>query len=70
MEAGQKQAIKERVGSLEALLQAEAPHAVKFVWVKGHAGHPQNERCDELATYAATVRFWRIQVLPSCRRPD
>ena len=35
------------------LLQAKAPHAVKFVWVKGHAGHPQNERCDELATYAA-----------------
>ena len=35
------------------LLQAKAPHAVKFVWVKGQAGHPQNERCDELATYAA-----------------
>ena len=35
------------------LLQAKAPQAVKFVWVKGHAGHPQNERCDELATYAA-----------------
>ena len=35
------------------LLQVKAPHAVKFVWVKGHAGHPQNERCDELATYAA-----------------
>ena len=35
------------------LLQAKAPPAVKFVWVKGHAGHPQNERCDELATYAA-----------------
>lgn len=35
------------------LLQAKTPHAVKFVWVKGHAGHPQNERCDELATYAA-----------------
>jgi ribonuclease HI len=22
---------------------------VKFVWVKGHAGHPENERCDRLA---------------------
>lgn len=28
-------------------------HNVKFKWVKGHAGHPQNERCDELAVKAA-----------------
>jgi ribonuclease HI len=26
----------------------------KFIWVKGHAGHPENERCDELAVQAAT----------------
>ena len=25
-------------------------HTVTFVWVKGHAGHPYNERCDVLAT--------------------
>lgn len=24
-------------------------HDVEFVWVKGHAGHPENERCDQLA---------------------
>lgn len=35
------------------LLEAMKPHKVKFVWVKGHAGHPQNERCDRLATKAA-----------------
>lgn len=35
------------------LLAAMKPHQVKFIWVKGHAGHPQNERCDELATSAA-----------------
>ncbi len=35
------------------LLLAKEPHQVDFVWVKGHAGHPQNERCDELATTAA-----------------
>lgn len=35
------------------LLKAMEPHNVEFVWVKGHAGHPQNERCDELATTAA-----------------
>ena len=35
------------------LLAAKEMHQVKFVWVKGHAGHPQNERCDQLATTAA-----------------
>jgi len=28
-------------------------HQVTFRWVKGHAGHPENERCDELAVAAA-----------------
>lgn len=28
-------------------------HQIKWVWVKGHAGHPENERCDELARAAA-----------------
>ncbi len=31
---------------------AAAPHQVKWLWVKGHAGHPQNERCDALARAA------------------
>jgi ribonuclease HI len=29
-------------------------HDVDFIWVKGHAGNPGNERCDALATQAAT----------------
>lgn len=29
------------------------PHHIKFVWVKGHATNPYNNRCDELATAAA-----------------
>lgn len=29
-----------------------AKHEVDFEWVKGHAGHPENERCDQLATTA------------------
>jgi ribonuclease HI len=29
------------------------PHHIKFVWVKGHADNPMNNRCDELATQAA-----------------
>jgi ribonuclease HI len=28
-------------------------HKVRFQWIKGHAGHPQNERCDRLAVEAA-----------------
>ena len=28
-------------------------HQVTFHWLKGHAGHPENERCDRLATTAA-----------------
>jgi ribonuclease HI len=35
------------------LLEVMKPHQVSFHWVKGHAGHPENERCDELATAAA-----------------
>ncbi|WP_353661600.1 ribonuclease HI [Hydrogenimonas sp. SS33] len=30
-------------------LEAARPHRVHAVWVKGHAGHPENERCDALA---------------------
>jgi len=35
------------------LLKAIERHDVEFVWIKGHAGHHYNERCDELATSAA-----------------
>ena len=34
----------------DALLTQVARHKVEFVWVRGHAGHPYNERCDQLAT--------------------
>ena len=35
------------------LLKAASPHKITWTWVKGHNGHPQNERCDLLATTAA-----------------
>jgi len=35
------------------LLKAKEQHQVTFVWVKGHAGHDYNERCDQLATSSA-----------------
>ena len=28
-------------------------HQVRFKWIKGHAGHPQNEKCDQLAVAAS-----------------
>ena len=33
----------------EQLLELLETHKVQFVWVKGHDGHPENERCDKLA---------------------
>ena len=35
-------------------LQLHDNFTLSFVWVKGHSGHPENERCDELAYKAAT----------------
>ncbi|MDF2158746.1 ribonuclease HI [Algoriphagus sp. CAU 1675] len=34
----------------------------KFIWVKGHAGHPENERCDELAVAAAEKKVLKVDV--------
>jgi len=33
----------------QELIDAEAPHRVKWHWVKGHSGHPENDRVDTLA---------------------
>ncbi len=37
----------------QRLLLTKEKHQVSFHWVKGHAGHEMNERCDQLATAAA-----------------
>ena len=44
------------VAELEALLDAAAPHRVEWHWVKGHAGHPENDRADALACAEADAR--------------
>lgn len=36
----------------QRLIKAKEAHEVKFVWIKGHAGHEYNERCDKLAVDA------------------
>lgn len=38
----------------KAYLEAEKGQDVSFKWIKGHAGHEENERCDFLAVQAAT----------------
>jgi ribonuclease HI len=37
----------------QELLAAARPHQIAWHWVKGHAGHPENERADQLASEAA-----------------
>lgn len=37
----------------ERLLAAAAPHRIRWIWVRGHNGNRENERCDALATAAA-----------------
>ncbi len=39
----------------QALLAASKPHEVEWRWVKGHSGHAENDRVDELACAAAEV---------------
>ena len=36
----------------ERLLRVSKPHTIEWRWVRGHAGHPENERCDKLAREA------------------
>lgn len=48
----QKKAVK-NVDLWQRLLVAAEPHTITWQWVHGHAGHVENERCDELATTAA-----------------
>ncbi|MBX9860145.1 MAG: ribonuclease HI [Sphingomonas sp.] len=39
----------------QELLAAAKPHRIAWQWVKGHAGHPENERADKLASDAAVA---------------
>ena len=40
----------------QALIDAAAPHRIDWHWVRGHAGHPENERADALACAEAEAR--------------
>lgn len=54
---GWRRSGKERVLNVdlwERLLRQLARHEVSFTWIRGHAGHPENERCDALAVAASS----------------
>ncbi|WP_372681087.1 ribonuclease HI [Desulfosarcina sp.] len=58
----------------ERLLSLCVRHDVHWVWVKGHAGNPGNERCDQLATQAAScaklppdVGYETVSIPTSCK---
>jgi ribonuclease HI len=40
----------------EELLDLSKPHRIEWVWIAGHSGHKENERCDELARGAIRTR--------------
>ena len=56
---GWKTAAKQPVKNADlwqALIDAAAPHRIEWKWVKGHSGHPENERVDQLACAAADAQ--------------
>ena len=56
LKRGWKNAAKQPVKNDDlwrAMMEAVAPHKVRWQWVKGHAGHAENERADRLASDAA-----------------
>ncbi len=46
----------------QRLLKAKEPHNVEFIWVKGHAGHEYNERCDALAVAAGKKENLKTEI--------
>ena len=62
---GWKTAGKNPVKNVELwqrLLKAKEPHNVEFIWVKGHAGHDYNERCDILAVNASKKENLKTEI--------
>jgi len=59
---GWKKASKQPVRNADLwheLIDAAARHHIEWIWVKGHNGHPENERADRLASDAAEAAAQR-----------
>ena len=52
----------ENIDLWEKLLSLSGYHVTHFVWVRGHDGHEENERCDQLAKEAATAEYLEIDL--------
>ena len=53
---------KKNVDLWKAMIPLLKEYKPDFKWVKGHAGHPQNERCDELAVMATQSGPWQKDI--------
>lgn len=60
-----KEGAVENLELWQAAVEAIAPHETQWVWVKGHAGHPQNEYANYLATRAAAEQDASETLVPS-----
>jgi len=47
----------------DKLLELISQHEIDFIWVKGHAGHDENERCDKMAVAAAAQPNLSVDVI-------
>jgi len=47
----------------DKLLDLVSQHEIDFIWVKGHAGHDENERCDKMAVAAAAQPNLSVDVI-------
>lgn len=52
----------------QVILELQLVHLVKVQWVRGHKGHVENERCDQLATYASSKL--RKEMFPKVEEED
>jgi ribonuclease HI len=63
-----KQPVK-NVDLWQRLDAASARHVISWEWVRGHAGHPENERADALARAAIDEGGWSGQAGAGCEQP-
>ena len=52
----------------QRVLAAAKPHEIEWIWVRGHAGDPMNERVDQLATAAREAMLREPAETPTARR--